>query len=131
MSNRYKRKAIFQALEDKVRLVSSNVYRTSRPLAKITDRMKDFIVIRLPQGIEPYADTHNISYVQFLCFAKDRQEGIEDTTCMERLIEGVTSLFPFNDALMSCNDTPIILQSKSDGMGFHSTIIQFRIVIKV
>lgn len=131
MSNRYSRKAVFQALEEKARVASDNVYRTSRPLAKITERMKDFIVIRLPQGITPYADTHNISYVQFLCFTKDRQEGIEDTTRTEGLIEAVSSLFPFNDTLISCNDTPIILQSKGDGMGFHSTIIQFRIVIKV
>lgn len=129
--NRYKRKSVFQALEAKAKTVSDNVYRTSRPLAKITERMKDFIIIRLPQGIDPYADTHNTAYVQFVCFVKDVQEGIESTGRMEELIEGVSSLFPFNDELMSCNNTPIILSSKSDGMGFHSVIIQFKVVIKI
>ena len=128
MANRYKRKDVLQELETKAAMFSSNVFST-RPSA--TDQMGDFVVVRLPQGILPYADTHNTAYVQMICFVRDKQGGRENIERMEELIDGITSIVPFNDALMSCNDIPVVLETKSDGMCFHSTIIQFKIVIKV
>lgn len=129
MANRYQRKDVLEALAAKAKTVCDRVYTSSRPTA--TDKMDAFIVVRLPQGIDPYADTHNIAYVQMNCFVRDRQGGVENVNVMEELIEGVTSLTPFNDELMSCNGSPLVLETKSDGMGFHSTIIQFKVVIKL
>ena len=129
MSNRYRRKAVLRELFEKALSVCDRVFTSSRPTA--TEKMERFIVVRLPQGISPYADTHNAAYGQFVCFARDRQGGVENVDVMEEMIEGVSSLFPFNDALLSCNGKPVVFETKSDGMGFHSTIIQFRIVIKV
>ena len=129
MANRYKRKEVLQALYTKASTVCDKVFTSSRPTA--TDKMDEFIVVRLPQGIDPYADTHNIATVQMNCFVRDRQGGIAREDMIEEMIEGVTALLPFNDTLMSCNDTPLILGTVSDGMGFHSVIIQFKIVIKL
>lgn len=129
MANRYKREAVLESLYTKAKTVCDNVFTSSRPVA--TEKMDSFIVVRLPQGIDPYADTHNIAYVQFVCFVRDRQGGVERADVMEEMIDGISALFPFNDSLMSCNDTPLVLDTKSDGMGFHSTIIQFKIVIKL
>lgn len=129
MANRYKRKEVLQALRTKASTVCDKVFTSSRPTA--TDKMDEFIVVRLPQGIDPYADTHNIAVVQMNCFVRDRQGGIAREDVMEEMIEGITALIPFNDSLMSCNDTPLIPNTVSDGMGFHSTIIQFKIVIKL
>ncbi len=129
MANRYKRKEVLQALYTKASTVCDKVFTSSRPTA--TDKMDEFIVVRLPQGIDPYADTHNIAVVQMNCFVRDRQGGIAREDVIEEMIEGVTALLPFNDTLMSCNDTPLILGTVSDGMGFHSVIIQFKIVIKL
>lgn len=129
MIDRYKRLDVLQELYEKVLEVCDKVFTTSRPTA--TEKMDEFVVIRLPQGITPYADTHSTAYVQVNCYVRDRQGGIANENVMEELIDSVISLIPFNDALMSCNDTPLILETKSDGMGFHSTAIQFKIVIKV
>jgi hypothetical protein len=129
MANRYKRKEVLQELYNKAKTVCDKVYTSSRPSA--TDKMNKFIVVRLPQGIDPYADTHNIAYAQMNCFVRDRQGGVENNDLLEELIDGVVNLLPFDDALMSCNDKPVILDTKSDGMGFHSTIIQFKLVIKL
>lgn len=129
MANRYKRKEVLQALYTKASTVCDKVFTSSRPTA--TDKMDEFIVVRLPQGIDPYADTHNIAVVQMNCFVRDRQGGIAREDVMEEMIDGITALTPFNDSLMSCNDSPLILNTVSDGMGFHSTIIQFKIVIKL
>ena len=128
MAREYKRKEVLQELEGKAAMFSQNVFST-RPSA--TDQMDDFIIVRLPQGITPYADTHNTAYVQMICFVRDRQGGRENIERMDELIQGVVSMVPFNDSLMSCNDAPLVLETKSDGMGFHSTIIQFHVVIKI
>ena len=129
MANRYKREQVLQEFYDKALTVCDKVFTSSRPTA--TDKMDKFIIVRLPQGIDPYADTHNTAYVQMTCFVRDRQGGIANETVIEQLIEGVTSLIPFNDELLACNDEPLVLDTQSDGMGFHSTIIQFKVVIKL
>lgn len=128
MARQYKRKEVLEELESKVAVFSQNVFST-RPSA--TDQMDDFIIVKLPQGIDPYADTHNVAYVQMNCFVRDKQGGREQIEKMDELIQGVTSIVPFNDELMSCNDIPLVLGTQSDGMGFHSTIIQFKVVIKI
>ena len=118
MANRYQRKA-----------VCKDVHTSNRETVKTTSNQ--FVIIKLPQGISPYADTHNTAYVQFQLFAKDIANGVESLQRMESLIEGCSSLFPFNTELISCNDKPVLLESVSDGMGYHSCVMQFKIVIKV
>lgn len=120
---------VMRALYDKAITVDSNVYMSSRPTA--VDKKDTFIVVRLSQGIDPYADTHDTAYVQFHCYVRDRQGGIENVQQMGTLIDAVRALIPFSDELIVCNqDKPFQLPSKSDGMGFHSTVIQFKILIK-
>lgn len=129
MANRYKRQAVLTALREMVLPICGDVHTSNRETVKTTS--DQFVIISLPQGITPYADTHNTAYVQFHLFAKDVSNGVESVTRMESLVEGISTLFPFNTELMSCNDKPIQLGSKSDGMGYHSIIMQFKIVIKV
>lgn len=129
MEDRYKRLDVLQELYTKALTVCDRVFVTTRPTS--ADSMDKFIVVRLSQGISPYADTHSTAYVQMNCYVKDRQGGIENVNVMQELIDGVISIVPFNDELMSCNDAPLVLETKSDGIGFHATAIQFKIVIKV
>lgn len=125
----YKREEVLRELCDKVGTVCSHVYTSSRPSA--TERMNAFVVVRLSQGISPYAGTHHIATVQFICHVRDRAGGLERVDNMETLTSGLLALLPFNDALMSCNEKALLLDSKSDGMGFHASVIQFRIIIKL
>ena len=129
MANRYKRKDVLAALREMVLPICSDVHTSSRETVKTTSNK--FVIIKIPQGIDPYADTHNTAFVQFHLFAKDISNGVESVQRMEELIEAFSGLFPFNTELMCCNDTPLLLDSKSDGMGYHSTVMQFRIVIKL
>lgn len=129
MANRYKRKDVLAALREMVLPICSDVHTSSRETVKTTSNK--FVIIKMPQGIDPYADTHNTAFVQFHLFAKDISNGVESVQRMEELIEAFSGLFPFNTELMCCNDIPILLDSKSDGMGYHSTVMQFRIVIKL
>lgn len=129
MANRYRREAVLNALREMVLTVCGDVHTSNRETVKTTSNT--FVIIKLPQGIMPYADTHNTAYVQFHLFAKDIANGVESMTRMEGLIDGISGLFPFNTDLISCNEKPLQLESKSDGMGYHSIIMQFKIVIKV
>lgn len=129
MANRYKRQAVLSALVNMVKPICNDVHTSNRETVKTSSTQ--FVIIRLPQGITPYADTHNTAYVQFHLFAKDVSNGVESISRLESLIDGISTLFPFNTELMSCNDKPIQTDSKSDGMGYHSIIMQFRLVIKV
>ena len=129
MANRYKRKDVLSALTAMVKPICGDVHTSSRETVKTTSNT--FVIIKLPQGITPYADTHNTAYVQMQLFAKDISNGVESIERMETLIDGISALFPFNTELMSCNEKPIQMPSVSDGMGYHSIIMQARIVIKV
>lgn len=129
MANRYRRKDVLQALRTMLLGVCDTIYTSNRET--VTTTKDSFIIIKLPQGIRPYADTHNTCYVQLHLFAKDIANGVEGIDREERLIEGVSSLLPFDTELMSCNEKPLLTDSKSDGMGYHSVIMQFRITIKV
>lgn len=129
MANRYKRKDVVTALTEMVKTFCDEVHTSNRETVKTSSNQ--FVIVKMPQGILPYADTHNTAYVQFHLFAKDISNGVESITRMEELVEGASALFPFNTELMSCNDRPMMLESKPDGMGYHSVIMQFRIIIKV
>ena len=129
MANRYKRKDVMEALRNMVLPICPDVHTSNRETVRTTS--DTFVIIRMPQGIEPYADTHNTAYVQFHLFAKDIANGVESLQRMEDLVDSVSALLPFNTKLMSCNDTPLLTESKPDGMGYHSSILQFKIVIKV
>ena len=129
MANRYNRKAVMEQLREMILPICDDVHTSSRETVKTSSNK--FVIIKMPQGITPYADTHNTAYVQFHLFAKDISNGVESLQRMEELIDGISTLFPFNTELMSCNEKPLQLESKSDGMGYHSIIMQFKIVIKV
>lgn len=119
---------ILQMLCDKVAGLTEKAFTNSRPLAY--EQMGDFVVVRLVSE-DPYADTHDMAYVQYHIYVRDRQGGIENVPRMGELVEGIKAIHPFNNTLASCNSKPTQLQSKSDGMGFHVTVIQFRLVIKL
>lgn len=129
MINRYRHLEVLAALRAMVIPICGNVHTTSRET--VMESSNQFVIIKLPQGIYPYADTHNTAYVQFQLYAKDIGNGVESVSRMEDLIDGICTLFPFHNDLMSCNEKPVLLESKSDGMGYHSCVMQFKIAILV
>lgn len=129
MANRFKRKEILQTICNRIGTICSNVYPNTRPSA--TDRMDSFVVVRLPLGVRPASDIHNYSTIQLQCYVRDKKSGVENVSAEEELIDNVLEVMHFSDSLMNCCHTPVILDSKSDGMGFHSTIIQINATIKI
>ncbi len=125
----YQYERILRALNDKFSGVCGNVFIENRPAAY--EQMEEFLVIRLPQGIQPYADTHDTAYVQMICFVRDKHQGLVDAARLSHLAAEVKALCPFNDGFISCNEKPKQAGVTSDGTGFHSIVIQFKIVISL
>lgn len=119
---------LLSMLCEKVGGLTEKVFTNTRPLAY--EQMSDFIVVRLVSE-DPYAATHDMGYVQYHVYVRDRQGGIENVPRMGELVEGVKSVYPFSNALATSNAKPVQLQSRSDGLGFHVTVIQYRLVIKI
>lgn len=136
MANRYKRSDVLRALCNMMQGVGEEVYTSNRPTVK--DTTEKFVVVRLPQGISPESDLHNTAYVQLHLYYKDRVNGIEHVERGEEMTEDAISSIKrdlvkggaYGDWLR-CNEEPVQLEAKSDSMGYHVCVIQFKIVILV
>lgn len=129
MLGEYHRQDILETLYKRCLSVCENVY-PDRP-SSARPSMDKFVVIRIPSGVKPYADTHDTCTIQFVCYVRDFQDGVENIPSVDSLVSGLLSMFPFEDELLSCKSRPLVLGSKSDGMGFHSVIIQFQTLVKI
>ena len=128
MSAIYKREEVLRAIYDMLYGICSEIYTSSRPVAKAPS--SEFLVIRLSQGIRSESELHNSCIGQIIIYVKDRADNIENVVREEQLVQDISALFPFNNGFMVCNSTPYLSESRSDGMGYHSIIIQFRFIIK-
>lgn len=128
----FPRMEVLQQIYELTTEISKNRFITSRPNA--SDRqMQEFLLIRIPQSIDPWGDACQFSTGQIVMFARDGQGGIENTLALEQLQNSVMALFGENGVINTDRFTawePRLLPGGSDGAGFHSLIIQFQLQIK-
>lgn len=123
----FRRKDILKKLTEIFDDVSRNVFVTSRPSTS-ENTMKDFIVVSLPIGIydrHAYQDT----YCRIEVFVRNRKNGMEATDALDTMLQSVIDKFPLSNDLFSAT-TPRLLPGGDDGLGFHSLIIQAKVIIK-
>ena len=127
--NRYKRKQVLKKFYDILSPVCDAVYTRKRPTTKQSSG--NFIVVRLPLGIDTTSSIHNTATVQLTLFVHDRSNGIVDEDMFESLCDAVLGALRANRAndVFRINDEPLIFNDKSDGMGYQYEIMQFDIVI--
>lgn len=123
----YPRMEVLQSLYELTADITPNRFITTRPNA-VSEQMKEFLLIRLPQTIYDQGDTYQSTYGQINVFVRDLQGGLENTFQLEDMQQAVMALFPIVEKRFSATD-PILLNGGSDGAGFHSLIIQFSITI--
>ena len=87
MASIYKRRDVLLELREMILPICSDIHTSNRETVKTTK--KQFVIIKMPQGISPYADTHNTAYVQIHLFVKDISNGVESVEKMESLVEQV------------------------------------------
>ena len=134
MANRFKRKEVLEALLKLMSNVVQEVYTTVRPTVKETS--KNWAVVSLPYGINASTSTLNYAHARIQLFYKDRENGIENVNAGEELIDKTIEAMDRDLSvggrfahLMTCNDQPRVLYFKSDHMGYHSVVIQFKLII--
>lgn len=123
----YPRKEILQSLYELTADISENRFFTTRPNA-VGEQMNDFLLLRLPQTIFDRGDTYQTTKGQIAIFARDIQDGLENTLQLEKMQSAIMNLFPIVAERYHAK-FPILLSGGSDGAGFHSLIIQFNITI--
>lgn len=123
----YPRMEVLQSLYNLTADITPNRFITTRPNA-VGEQMDEFMLIRLPQRITQPGDTYQLTTGQIVLFARDIQDGLENSLMLELMQDAVCSLFPIRSDLYLAT-RPILLPGGSDGAGFHSLIIQFNIRI--
>ncbi len=123
----YPRMEVLQSLYELTADITPNRFITTRPNA-VGEQMDEFMLIRLPQRITQPGDTYQLTTGQIVLFARDIQDGLENSLMLELMQDAVCSLFPIRSDLYLAT-RPILLPGGSDGAGFHSLIIQFNIRI--
>lgn len=123
----FPRMEILKSLSDLTAGITPNRFITSRPPAT-GEPMDDFLIIRIPQAIFDRGDTYQSTWGQIAVFAKDVQGGLENAFRLEEMQSAVMELFPIVTERYHAK-LPRLLPGGTDGTGFHSLIIQFRITI--
>ena len=134
MANRFKRKAILEALFTMMSDIVEEVYTTERPNVKDTTRT--WAVVSLPYGINAKTSITNDAFARIQLFYKDREKGIENVDLGEELVGKTIEAMKRDlvaggryESLMTCNDEPRVLYFKSDNMGYHAIVIQFKVIV--
>ena len=117
----YRRMDILKQIADAVTGIGEKVFITDRPAAEQK-------AIRLPQTIQDKGSTYQDTYCQINVFAHDRSNGIENTVRLDEMQMEVVSKFPIVTELFSAV-SPRLLPGGNDGLGFHSLIIQAKLII--
>lgn len=128
----FPRMGVLQSLYELTADITHNRFITTRPSS--TDKsMQEFLLIRLPQSMDPWGDACQFTTMQISVFARDVQGGLENTFTLDKLQNEVMALFGdkgvINTSLFTAWE-PRLLPGGSDGAGFHSLIIQSRLQIK-
>lgn len=123
----YPRMEVSQSLYELTADITPNRFITTRPNA-VGEQMEEFLLIRLPQRITEPGDTYQLTTGQIGVFARDIQDGLENSLMLELMQDAVCALFPIRSDLYLAT-RPILLPGGSDSAGFHSLIIQFNIRI--
>ena len=101
------------------------VYYTDRPSSTNT-QYSTFIVVK--SGDMEDNGAWQDSYINLLVFAKDT-DGLESTSVLDGLQKEIFNKLPITNNILF-TQKPMMLESKSDGSGFHYLTIYFGIIIK-
>lgn len=128
----YPRMEVLQSLYELTADITPNRFSTTRPNA-VGKQMNEFLLIRISQSMDEWGNVCQFSTGQIAVFARDEQGGLENTLVLELMQSAVMGIFGKERVINTPTYTawePRLLPGNSDGAGFHSLIIQFRLQIK-
>ena len=99
---------------------------TSRPTA-LQKQVNEFVVISLPVRMVDRG-AYQETFCRVALFARDRANGQENTKGLEDLQEKVVGKFPIVSDFFSAID-PVLIPSGADTIGFHSLMVQAKLII--
>lgn len=128
----YPRMEVLQSLYELTADITPNRFITTRPNA-IGKQMEEFLLVRISQSMDEWGNVCQFSTGQIAVFARDVQGGLENSLKLEQMQSAVMNIFGKERVINTPTYTawePRLLPGGSDGAGFHSLIIQFKLQIK-
>lgn len=128
----YPRMEVLQSLYELTADITPNRFITTRPNA-VGKQMEEFLLIRISQSMDEWGNVCQFSTGQIAVFARDVQGGLENSLKLEQMQSAVMNIFGKERVINTPTYTawePRLLPGGSDGAGFHSLIIQFKLQIK-
>lgn len=111
------------ALYQLAKTVTPNVFGQDRPLAS-QEQMDKFIVVSIKSKY-PHSCITDTGYIQFNLYVRDKANGQFNDDVMQGLIDAVKEL-DMRSELWQIQGTPLETDPKTDKLGFHAVIIQWR-----
>lgn len=129
-------KEILQGLSTKAKTVCSTVYTQERPTA-VAGGLNQFVVVSTPVGFHEEVHGAKLSWwthttVQFAIYVKDKATAANpnqmNIPSSDTIMQGIMDLIPFtiegSTNTYNVVDPEILYAGRSDGNGFHVTLIQ-------
>lgn len=120
--------AIYGELVNAVKGIGKPVF-LGRPKTTAGEN-REFIVIDLPtelrQTIKGGMGVSESCYGTFTAFVKAKTDGTMNVNAQSALSQAIMDVFPISDKHVSAAN-PTILAQGEDGLGYHVTVITFRI----
>ena len=122
----FPRSEVLSPLTDMLKTISPTVFLTSRP-SVVAEQLKDYIVLKLPNGLRDRADTYLTGLAHIYLFARDRDGGIENAWKLDRMMNALCALCPIVHPRFTA-DRPLYLGGSGDA-GFHFIRMQISLTI--
>lgn len=107
--------------------IAEKVFITTRP-SVVSEKVKDYIVLRMNNGLRDRADTYQTGIAHITLFARDKSGEIENTFRLQQMIDAFLGLVPINDTVFTA-DRPRQVGGGGDS-GFHYVTFQISVTVK-
>ncbi|MCM1295396.1 MAG: hypothetical protein NC311_07615 [Muribaculaceae bacterium] len=120
------RMSVLQGLHTLLSPIAEKVFLTTRPSA-VSEQMKDYIVLRMNNGLRDRADTYQTGIAHVTLFARDKSGEIENTFRLQQMMDAFLALIPIKQGLFTA-DRPRQVGGGGDS-GFHYVTFQISVTV--
>lgn len=117
---------VLQGLYNLLSPIAEKVFLTTRPSA-VAEQVKDYIVLRMNNGLRDRADTYQSGIAHVTLFARDKAGEIENTFRLQKMIDAFLALIPIRESLFTA-DRPRQVGGGGDS-GFHYVTFQISVTV--
>lgn len=117
---------VLQGLYNLLSPIAEKVFITTRP-SVVSEKVKDYIVLRMNNGLRDRGDTYLTGIAHVSLFARDKNGEIENTFRLQQMIDAFLTLVPVRNQVFTA-DRPRQVGGGGDS-GFHYVTFQIPVTV--